>query len=311
MSNNKGYILLPRSLMEQEWYGNQSCRLLALHLLQVASYKATEHPVLGDLPAGSYVTTYRELAADIERDTKTIQRCVSRMVESGFIAITPYQKCLVIQVVWTDFVELRDCGDATIPATKVATTPATKSNATKCSVSVSYNDSTSDPATTPATKVATDIATNINKDKLNIIKTHTKSIYNPGSNKNAPAREAHTHTRLSADAQLLSEWIAKNYPEIDSMERPLRQEQREHLVSFYEKEKLKQIIADFVSKGGPAKHLSAFSGIMSFIRNEFPARSEKQYTYEEMCTQMTRYGIKQSEFTMVEVGGRKMWKRLN
>lgn len=311
MSNNKGYILLPRSLMEQEWYGNQSCRLLALHLLQVASYKATEHPILGDLPAGSYVTTYRELAADIERDTKTIQRCVSRMVESGFIAITPYQKCLVIQVVWTDFVELRDCGDATTPATKVATTPATKSNAAKGGVSASYGDSVSDPATTPATKVATDIATNINKDKLNIINTHTKSIYIPVETKNAPAREAHTHTHLSADAQLLSEWIAKNYPEIDSMERPLRQEQREHLVSFYEKEKLKQIIADFVSKGGPTKHLSAFSGLMSFIRNEFPARSEKQYTYEEMCTQMTRYGIKQSEFTMVEVGGRKMWKRLS
>ena len=311
MSNNKGYILLPRSLMEQEWYGNQSCRLLALHLLQVASYKATEHPILGDLPAGSYVTTYRELAAEIERDTKTIQRCVSRMVESGFIAITPYQKCLVIQVVWTDFVELRDCGDATTPATKAATTPATKSNATKGSVSASYGDSASDPATTPATKVATDIATNINKDKLNNIKSHTESIYIPVETKNAPAREAHPHTHLSADAQLLSEWIAKNYPEIDSMERPLRQEQREHLVSFYEKEKLKQIIADFVSKGGPAKHLSAFSGIMSFIRNEFPARSEKQYTYEEMCTQMTRYGIKQSEFTMVEVGGRKIWKRLS
>lgn len=116
---------------------------------------------------------------------------------------------------------------------------------------------------------------------------------------------------MSVDAQLLSEWITKNYPEIDSMERPLRQEQREHLVSFYEKEKLKQIIADFVSKSGPTKHLSAFSGIMSFIRNEFPTRSERQYTYEEMCTQMTRYGIKQSEFTMVEVGGRKMWKRLS
>lgn len=215
MSERKyGYILLPRSLMEQEWYSNLSCRLLALHLLQVASYKTTEHPILGDLPAGSYVTTYRELAAEIERDTKTIQRCVSRMVEGGFIAITPYQKCLVIQVVWTDFVELRDCGDATTPATKVATTPATKSNATKDSVSVSYGDSASDPATTPATKVATDIATNINKDKLNNIKSHTRSIYIPVETKNAPAREAHTHTHLSADAQLLSEWITRNTPEL-------------------------------------------------------------------------------------------------
>jgi hypothetical protein len=233
------------------------------------------------------------------------------MAESGFLEVAPMAKCIVIQVVWSDFVELRDCCDATKVATNPATKGATNSTAAKDSVSASCDDSAIDPATKVATNPATDIATNINKDKINITNTHTKSIYNPGKIKSAPAREAHTHTRLSADAQLLSEWIAKNYPEIDSMERPLRQEQREHLVSFYEKEKLKQIIADFVSKGGPAKHLSAFSGIMSFIRNEFPARSEKQYTYEEMCTQMTRYGIKQSEFTMVEVGGRKMWKRLS
>lgn len=309
--NNKGYLLLPRSLMDQEWYGNLSCRLLALHLLQVASYRATEHPILGDLPVGSYVTTYRELAHEIERDVKTVDRAIKRMAESGFIEVAPMAKCIVLQVVWSDFVELRDCCDATNSATNSATKGATNSITAKDSVSASCNDSASDPATKVATNPATDIATNINKDKINIINTHTKSIYNPGSNKNAPAREAHTHTPMSADAQLLSEWIAKNYPEIDSMERPLRQEQREHLVSFYEKEKLKQIIADFVSKGGPAKHLSAFSGIMSFIRNEFPARTEKQYTYEEMCTQMTRYGIKQSEFTMVEVGGRKLWKRIS
>jgi hypothetical protein len=311
--NNKGYLLLPRSLMDQEWYGNLSCRLLALHLLQVASYRATEHPILGDLPVGSYVTTYRELAHEIERDVKTVNRAIKRMDESGFLEVAPMAKCIVLQVVWSDFVELRDCCDATKVATNPATKGATNSITAKDSVSASCNDSASDPATKVATNPATDIATNINKDKINIINTHTKSIYNPGSNKNAPARDAHTptHTPMSADAQFLSEWIAKNYPEIDSMERPLRQEQREHLVSFYEKEKLKQIIADFVSKGGPAKHLSAFSGIMSFIRNEFPARSEKQYTYEEMCTQMTRYGIKQSEFTMVEVGGRKMWKRLS
>lgn len=309
--NNKGYLLLPRSLMDQEWYGNLSCRLLALHLLQVASYRATEHPILGDLPVGSYVTTYRELAHEIERDVKTVYRSIKRMAESGFLEVAPMAKCIVLQVVWSDFVELRDCCDATKVATNPATKGATNSITAKDSVSASCNDSASDPATKVATNPATNIATNINKDKINIINTHTKSIYNPGKIKNAPAHEAHTHTPMSADAQLLSEWIAKNYPEIDSMERPLRQEQREHLVSFYEKEKLKQIIADFVSKGGPTKHLSAFSGLMSFIRNEFPARSEKQYTYEEMCTQMTRYGIKQSEFTMVEVGGRKLWKRIS
>lgn len=211
-----GYILLPRSLMEQEWYGNLSCRLLALHLLQVASFKATEHPILGDLPVGSYVTTYRELAHEIERDVKTVDRAIKRMAESGFLEVAPMAKCIVLQVVWSDFVELRDCCDATKVATNPATKGATNSIAAKDSDSASCNDSSSDPATKVATNPATDIATHRNKDKLNIINTHTKGIYIPVETKSAPARDAHTptHTPMSADAQLLNEWIARNAPEL-------------------------------------------------------------------------------------------------
>lgn len=306
MSNNKGYILLPRSLMEQEWYGNQSCRLLALHLLQVASYKATEHPILGDLPAGSYATTYRELAAEIERDTKTIQRCVSRMVESGFIAITPYQKCLVIQVVWTDFVELRDCGDATTPATKVATTPATKSNAAKGGVSASYGDSASDPATIPATKVATDRATNINKDKLNNIKSHTESIYIPVETKNAPAREAHTHTHRSADAQLLSEWIARNTPELldkNMTQIPLSVEDIQLLCELYDYAANSKLICKALSELVRNEAYCYYEKAIRIIAKKYieaklekdateRAKSEevRYYTHEEACNEAWRAG---------------------
>ena len=315
--NNKGYLLLPRSICDQPWYRRPTCRLLAYHLLQEASYKAIEHPVLGDLPAGSYVTSTRGLAEELGVSHQEIRTALSALIESEFLTVESFRVGryggLKIVIIWADFTSLRD-GDImlnnTLSNTLSNTLTNTLSNTATDEYSASYKrvEVEANTLSNTLSNTLTNTAS-INKDKLN---THTKGNNNPGKIKNAHTREAHTHdAHMSAEAQALSEWIANNYPEIDAMERPLRQEQREHLVSFYEKEKLKQIIADFVSKGGPAKHLSAFSGIMSFIRNEFPARTEKQYTFEEMCTQMTRYGIKQSQFTMVEVGGRKMWKRIS
>lgn len=307
--NNKGYLLLPRSLMDQEWYGNLSCRLLALHLLQVASYRATEHPILGDLPVGSYVTTYRELAHEIERDVKTVDRAIKRMAESGFLEVAPMAKCIVLQVVWSDFVELRDCCDATKVATNPATKVATNSITAKNSVSASCNDSASDPATKVATNPATDIATNINKKEININKTQT-SIYNPGNNQNAPARDA--YPRMSAQAQALSEWITKHTPEIAAMEVPLTPEQLEYLSTKYDSETLHRVMTDCESTNGHLRHRRAFNAVQIYLDYDRRVKqSNKLYTYNEFCDQLKRYGRRQDEFTLVEVGGRKMWKRLS
>lgn len=307
--NNKGYLLLPRSLMDQEWYGNLSCRLLALHLLQVASYRATEHPILGDLPVGSYVTTYRELAHEIERDVKTVDRSLKRMAESGFLEVAPMAKCIVLQVVWSDFVELRDCCDATNSATNPATKGATNSISAKDSISASCNDSASDPATKVATNPATDIATNINKKEININKTQT-SIYNPGNNQNAPARDA--YPRTSAQAQALSEWITKHTPEIAAMEVPLTPEQLEYLSAKYDSETLHRVMTDCESTNGHLRHRRAFNAVQIYLDYDRRVKqSNKLYTYDEFCDQLKRYGRRQDEFTLVEVGGRKMWKRLS
>lgn len=307
--NNKGYLLLPRSLMDQEWYGNLSCRLLALHLLQVASYRATEHPILGDLPVGSYVTTYRELAHEIERDVKTVDRAIKRMAESGFIEVAPMAKCIVLQVVWSDFVELRDCCDATKVATNPATKGATNSIAAKDSVSASCNDSASDPATKVATNPATDIATNINKKEINITNTQT-SIYYPGNNQNAPARDA--YPRMSAQAQALSEWIAEHTPEIAAMEVPLTPEQLEYLSAKYDSETLHRAMTDCESTNGHRRHRRAFNAVQIYLDYDRRVKqSNKLYTYDEFCDQLKRYGRRQDEFTLVDVGGRKLWKRIS
>lgn len=313
--------------MDQEWYGNLSCRLLALHLLQVASYRATEHPILGDLPVGSYVTTYRELAHEIERDVKTVDRSLKRMAESGFIEVAPMAKCIVLQVVWSDFVELRDCCDATNSATNSATKGATSSNLVKDSVSVSCNDSASDPATNPATDIATDIATNINKDKINITNTHTKSIYNPGSNKNAPAREAHTHTHtpMSADAQLLSEWIAKNTPILldrNITQHPLSFEDIQLLCELYDyaanSELIQKALSELVRNEAyycdkrPLR-VMARKYIETKLERDAKEKAEsdkvRYYTYDEYTNLCSANST--AVFSSKKIGGRTMFYKVN
>ena len=311
--NNRGYLLLPRSLMEQEWYGNLSCRLLALHLLQVASYRATEHPILGDLPVGSYVTTYRELAHEIERDVKTVDRAIKRMAESGFLEVAPMAKCIVLQLVWSDFVELRDCCDATKVATNPATKGATNSITAKDSVSASCSDLASDPATKVATNPATDIATNINKDKINIIKTHTKGIYNPGKIKNAHTREAHTHDApMSAEAQALSEWIATNAPELMQMEVPLTAQDMQELAAAHNPQLLRTAIKQCISKRAYSVHRFARIAVDGYAEQAYTQKQHgKLYTYDEFCDQVTRYGRKSEDFVMVKQNGRNMWQRIS
>jgi hypothetical protein len=231
------------------------------------------------------------------------------MAESGFLEVAPMAKCIVIQVVWSDFVELRDCCDATKVATNPATKGATNSTAAKDSVSASCNDSASDPATKVATNPATDIATNINKDKINITNTQT-SIYYPGSNKNAPARDA--YPRMSAQAQALGEWITKHTPEIAAMEVPLTPEQLEYLSAKYDSETLHRAMTDCESTNGHLRHRRAFNAVQIYLDYDRRVKqSNKLYTYDEFCDQLKRYGRRQDEFTLVEVGGRKLWKRLS
>lgn len=316
--NNKGYLLLPRSLMDQEWYGNLSCRLLALHLLQVASYRATEHPILGDLPVGSYVTTYRELAHEIERDVKTVDRSLKRMADSGFLEVAPMAKCIVLQVVWSDFVELRDCCDATNSATNSATKGATNSITAKDGVSASCNDSASDPATKVATNPATDIATNINKDKINITNTHTKSIYNPGKIKNAPAREAHTHTRLS-------EWIARNTPELldrNMTQIPLSVEDIQLLCELYDYAANSELIQKALSElvRNEAYHcdkrplrVMARKYIETKLERDAKEKAEsdkvRYYTYDEYTKLCSANST--AVFSSKKIGGRTMFYKVN
>lgn len=313
--NNKGYLLLPRSICNQPWYRRPTCRLLAYHLLQEASYKATEHPVLGALPAGSYVTSTRGLAEELGVSHQEIRTAISALIESEFLTVESFgvgrYGGLKIVIIWADFTSLRD-GDImlnnTLSNTLDNTLDNTLNNSTTDEVSGSYKDVEVETNTLSNTLDNTlNNTANINK---NITNTLTEDNNNPGNNQNAPARDA--HPRMSAQAQALGEWITKHTPEIASMEVPLTPEQLEYLSAKYDSETLHRVMTDCESTNGHLRHRRAFNAVQIYLDYDRRVKqSNKLYTYDEFCDQLKRYGRRQDEFTLVEVGGRKMWKRLS
>ena len=315
--NNRGYLLLPRSICDQPWYRRPTCRLLAYHLLQEASYKATEHPVLGDLPAGSYVTSTRGLAEELGVSHQEIRTALNALIESEFLTIESFgvgrYGGLKIVIIWADFTSLRD-GDIMLNNTLTNTLSNTLTNT--LSNSATDEDSASYKGVEVEANTLTNTLTNtasINKYKLRLINTHTKGNNNPGKNKNAHTREAHTHdAHMSAEAQALAEWIITNAPELMQMEVPLTVEDVQELSESHNPQLLQTAIRQCISKRAYEKHRFARVAIDAYAEQAYTRQQVgKLYTYDEFCDQVTRYGRKSDDFVMVKQNGRNMWQRIS
>ena len=73
-----GWVKLYRSLLDEEWYGNVNDRLVFLHCLLRANYKALEWK--GEtVPRGSFVTTIRSLAEEVGIPVRTLRVSLARL----------------------------------------------------------------------------------------------------------------------------------------------------------------------------------------------------------------------------------------
>lgn len=311
-----GYILLPRSLKLQPWYKKPASRLLALHLLQEVSYKAIDHPTLGLLSAGTYLTTYRRLATELGVTLQVVRTALAHLQESGFIEVATLTKAIKVVVTWPDFVKLRD-GDIMLNNTIGNTIPNTMSNTIANSasnkVSATCEDCTSAPNTMGNTMGNTIPNTAYkNKDKLNITNTHTRLYNNPGITKSAPAREAHTHTSEQAErVATLLDWMAEKTPEVFQMEVPFTDEQLRWMCATYSLDRLKRVLGDCASKQGFGKHRFAFQAFSSYMRYDKQENSDaKMYTYEEVCDMVYKGKCKQEDFIFVNNNGVSRWLKV-
>ena len=131
-------------------------------------------------------------------------------------------------------------------------------------------------------------------------------------------------------AEEIRRLIGERYPRIASMREPLRDDQLRWIAERYAMEDVRRILSDMDDKRVYDPHSrsyrsKAFNAFMAFADCDrmvggvgrradgaggmAPSRPSKRlYTYEEMCDEIPSRA-RQEDFTMVEVGGRKLWQK--
>ena len=121
--------------------------------------------------------------------------------------------------------------------------------------------------------------------------------------------------------------IGERYPHIAAMREPLRDDQLRWIAERYAMEDVRRILSDMDDKRVYDPHSrsyrsKAFNAFMAFAdcdrmvgrggagrRADSALRPSKQlYTYEEMCDEIPSRA-RQEDFSMVVVGGRKLWQK--
>ena len=122
-------------------------------------------------------------------------------------------------------------------------------------------------------------------------------------------------------AEEIRRLIGERYPRIASMREPLRDDQLRWIAARYAMEDVRRILSDMDdkrvydphSRSYRAKTFNAFKAFADCDRMVGRAGagvrpSKRLYTYEEMCDEIPSRA-RQEDFTMVEIGGRKLWQK--
>ena len=138
----------------------------------------------------------------------------------------------------------------------------------------------------------------------------------------SPATSAATSADVFAQrAAQIRSLIGERYPHIAAMREPLRDDQLRWIAERYAMEDVRRILSDMDdkrvydphSRSYRAKTFNAFKAFADCDRMVGRAGagvrpSKRLYTYEEMCDEIPSRA-RQEDFTMVEIGGRKLWQK--
>ena len=94
----EGYIKIHRQLLNWEWYEDTNAKVLFLHLLLTANYKAKRWRGM-DLKAGTVITGYGKLAKSTGLSVQQVRTALDKLRVTNEITIKTSNKGTVIQVV--------------------------------------------------------------------------------------------------------------------------------------------------------------------------------------------------------------------
>jgi DNA-binding Lrp family transcriptional regulator len=97
-NTQNGYILLSRSLEEWQWHDQPYMMSMLIHCLFKANYKDKMWQGI-KIERGSFITSIRSLAEFTGMDSKTVQKCLKNLEESGTIkreTTNRYTKIIIV-----------------------------------------------------------------------------------------------------------------------------------------------------------------------------------------------------------------------
>lgn len=92
-----GFIKLPRSLTDWEWYKDQNTKALYIHFLYRANFKDCRFCGI-DVPRGSFVSSFQKLSEETGLSVKQIRTSLKKLENSGNVAHKGQSKYTVFTV---------------------------------------------------------------------------------------------------------------------------------------------------------------------------------------------------------------------
>lgn len=99
--NTKGFVKLPRSLLDWHWYGDMNTRSLYLHLLLTAAWEDTRF-MNREIKRGQCCVTLKELAASNHQSIQQVRTALSHLVLTNEITVEPTTKYSIITLTQYD-----------------------------------------------------------------------------------------------------------------------------------------------------------------------------------------------------------------
>ena len=88
---NEGFILLHRSMLQWEWYGDEGAARVFIHLLLTANYRP-QHWCGLKIRRGQRVASVAKLAGELNMTPKRVRLALQRLTQSGEIACEPHAR---------------------------------------------------------------------------------------------------------------------------------------------------------------------------------------------------------------------------
>ena len=94
---NNGFIVLYRSLLDWEWYGDANTFRLFVHCLLRANHKEKKWQGI-TIDRGSFVTSYQHLALDLGLTVQNVRTSLNKLKSTGELTHKPHSKYGIITI---------------------------------------------------------------------------------------------------------------------------------------------------------------------------------------------------------------------